>query len=271
MRKIFMATLLLVTMIFAGCGGGNEPAKTDGGDKPKEVKKIVIGLDDEYAPMGFKNEQNEIVGFDVDLAKEAAKRLGTEVEFKAIDWNSKEAELKSGRIDIIWNGLDITPERQENMLFSKPYMDNRQIVFVKKGNDQGIKAEADLAGKKVGTQAGSTAEAYITGKDGFKDSFAEFKTYGDYVSAFMDLENGRIDALVCDEIVGRYAMSKQNDKFDALEVNVGPVSEFGIAFRKDDTELRDKVQKVFDEMVKDGTAGKISEQWFRANLVKGQK
>ena len=266
MKKIFMAALLLVTMVFTGCGGGDAP-KADG-DSAKKTEKIVIGLDDEYAPMGFKNEQNEIIGFDVDLAKEAAKRLGTEVEFKAIDWNSKEAELKSGRIDIIWNGLDITPERQENMLFSDPYMDNRQIVFVKKGNDQGIKAETDLAGKTVGTQAGSTAEAYIVDNVALKDSLKELKTYGDYVSAFMDLENGRIDALVCDEIVGRYAMSKQEGKFDALNVNVGPISEFGIAFRKDDTELRDKVQKAFDEMVKDGAAGKISEQWFGADLVK---
>lgn len=269
MKKIFMAALLLVTMIFAGCGGNNEPAKTDGGES-KDIQKIVIGLDDEYAPMGFKDEKNEIVGFDVDLAKEAAKRLGCEVEFKAIDWNSKEAELKSGRIDIIWNGLDITPERQENMLFSDPYMDNRQIVFVKKGNDQGIMAEADLAGKSVGTQSGSTAEAYIDSNENLKNSFKEFKTYGEYVSAFMDLENGRIDALVCDEIVGRYAMSKQDNKFDALDVTVGPVSEFGIAFRKDDTALRDKVQGVFDAMVKDGAAGKISEQWFGANLVKGK-
>ena len=270
MKKILMAALLLVTMVFAGCGGGNEPAKTDDGAK-SDAKKIVIGLDDEYAPMGFKNEQNEIIGFDVDLAKEAAKRLGTQVEFKAIDWNSKEAELKSGRIDIIWNGLDITPERQENMLFSEPYMDNRQIVFVKNGNDQGIAAEADLAGKAIGTQAGSTAEAYIDSTEGLKASFKEFKTYGDYVSAFMDLENGRIDALVCDEIVGRYAMSKQGDKFQALDVAVGPITQFGIAFRKDDTDLRNKVQGVFDEMVKDGTAGKISEQWFGANLIKEQK
>ncbi|MBR1646897.1 MAG: amino acid ABC transporter substrate-binding protein [Selenomonadaceae bacterium] len=268
MKKIFMAALLLVTMIFTGCGGSQGGDQPKDGGSEKKSDKIVIGLDDEYAPMGFKNEQNEIVGFDVDLAKEAAKRLGSEVEFKAIDWNSKEAELKSKRIDIIWNGLDITPEREENMLFSKPYMDNRQIVFVKAGNDQGIKSETDLAGKTVGTQAGSTAETYIDKTPALKDSFKEFKTYGDYVSAFMDLENGRIDALVCDEITGRYAMSKQEGKFDALDVKVGDMTQFGIAFRKDDTELRDKVQKVFDEMIKDGTAAKISEQWFKADLLK---
>ncbi len=267
MRKIFMAVLLLVTMVFAGCSG-NEPSQKNDGGESKEITKIIIGLDDEYAPMGFKDEKNQIIGFDVDLAKEAAKRLGSEVEFKAIDWNSKEAELKSGRIDIIWNGLDITPERQENMLFSEPYMDNRQIIFVKKDNDQGITSESDLSGKAVGTQAGSTAESYIDGNETLKSSFRELKTYGDYVSAFMDLENGRIDVLVCDEIVGRYAMSKQEGKFTALDVTVGPVSEFGIAFRKDDTALRDKVQKVFNEMVADGTAKKISEQWFQADLIK---
>ena len=270
MKKFFSAILLLVTMVFAGCGGG-QPAQNGDGDNAKETKKIVIGLDDEYAPMGFKNEQNEIVGFDVDLAKEAAKRLGTEVEFKAIDWNSKEAELKSGRIDIIWNGLDITPERQQNMLFSDPYMDNRQIIFVKKDNDQGIVSEGDLAGKAVGTQVGSTAETYIDSQAELKDSFREFKTYGDYVSAFMDLENGRIDALICDEIVGRYAIGKQEGKFDALDVTVGPVSEFGIAFSKENTALRDKVQAVFDEMIKDGTAAKISENWFQADLIKAKK
>lgn len=265
LKKIFLAVLLLLSMVFSGCGG-NDASKSD--QNSKEQAKITIGLDDEYAPMGFKDEKNEIVGFDVDLAKEAAKRLGSQVEFKAIDWNSKEAELKSGRIDIIWNGLDITPERQQNMLFSDPYMDNRQIIFVKKGNDQGIASESDLSGKSVGTQAGSTAESYIDKTQDLKNSFREFKTYGDYVSAFMDLENGRIDALVCDEIVGRYAMSKQNDKFDALNVNVGPITEFGIAFRKDDTNLRDKVQNVLDEMVKDGSAAKISQNWFGADLLK---
>ena len=269
MKKFFMAATLMLTMLFTGCGGdsGEKPA----GDAATENKKIVIGLDDEYAPMGFKDDQNNIIGFDVDLAKEAAKRLGSEVEFKAIDWNSKEAELKSGRIDIIWNGLDITPDRQENMLFSDPYMDNRQMIFVRKGNDQGIKSEADLAGKNIGTQAGSTAEEYVTKNEELKNSFSAFKTYGDYVSAFMDLENERVDALICDEIIGRYAMSKQPDKFEALDVVVGSVSQFGIAFRKDDTELRDKVQKAFDEMVKDGAAKKISEQWFGKDLIKSKQ
>ena len=264
MKKFFLTALLTASMLLTGCGGGSSdaPAANDSN------KKIVIGLDDEYPPMGFKDDSNQIVGFDVDLAKETTKRMNREVEFKAIDWSSKEAELASGRIDILWNGLDITPERQENMLFSKPYMDNRQIIFVNAGNDQGIRAEADLANKAVGTQAGSTAEAYIMGNDELLNSLREFKTYGDYISAFMDLDNGRLDAVVCDEIVGRYYMAKHPDKMMALEVVVGPVSQFGIAFAKENTALRDEVQKSFDEIIADGTAKKISEQWFGADLIK---
>ena len=268
-RKIFLVALLMTAMVFTGCGGDNANKSTEN----TEVKKIVVGLDDEYPPMGFKDDKNEIIGFDVDLAKAAVKKLGTEVEFKAIDWNSKEAELKSGRIDVLWNGLDITEERKQNMLFSDPYMDNRQIIFIRKGDEQNsnIKSETDLAGKNVGTQAGSTAEAYITGNDALKNSFASLKTHGDYISAFMDLENGRLDAVICDEIVGRYYMAKHPEKLDALDVTVGPISEFGIAFAKENTELRDKVQKAFDEIVADGTAKKISEQWFGADLIKAKK
>ena len=265
LRKIFMVAMLLTAMVFTGCGGGDtQNGNSDG------AKKIVVGLDDEYPPMGFKNDKNEIIGFDVDLAKAAAKKLGREVEFKAIDWNSKEAELKSGRIDVLWNGLDITDERKQNMLFSDPYMDNRQVIFIRKGDEQNINAESDLSGKNVGTQAGSTAEDYITSNENLKNSFKEFKTYGDYISAFMDLENGRLDAVVCDEIVGRYYMAKHADKIDALNVVVGPTSEFGIAFAKDNTALRDEVQKAFDEIVADGTAKKISEEWFGTDLIKAK-
>lgn len=269
MKKFFMAATLMLTMLFTGCGsdGGNADKSAD---KPAEVQKIVIGLDDEYAPMGFKDENNQIVGFDVDLAKEAAKRLDAEVEFKAIDWSSKEAELKSGRIDVIWNGLDITEERKQNMLFSDPYMDNRQIVFVRKGDDFGIKSENDLIGKAIGTQSGGTAEEYFNKTPRLKNSLRELKTYGDYVAAFMDLENGRLDAVVCDEIVGRYYMSKHDKTLDALDVTVGPVSEFGIAFAKENTALRDKVQKAFDEIVADGSAKKISERWFGKDLLKAK-
>ena len=258
-KKILVASLtaVMTLSVFSGCG---DQTAND------SSKKIVVGLDDNYPPMGFKDENNTIVGFDVDLAKETAKKLNREVEFKAIDWSSKEAELSSGRVDILWNGLDITDERKKNMLFSKPYMNNRQIIFVKKGTE-GITDEASLAGKIVGTQSASTAEEYFDSNDAVKNSFQELKTYSDYITAFMDLEAGRVDALVCDEIVGRYYTSKHQEQIDVIDSGVGPVSQFGIAFRKDDNTLQKEVQDAFDSIIADGTATKISEQWFGSDLL----
>lgn len=263
-KKILALGLVTVlTAAFVSGCGSNSTKENSSGDKGK----IVVGLDDNFPPMGFKDENNEIAGFDVDLAKEATKRLGREVEFKAIDWSSKEAELKSGRVDVLWNGLDITDKRKEVMLFSDPYMDNRQIIFVKKGKT-GITDEQSLAGKAVGTQSASTAEEYIDNSEFFKTKVKDVKKYSDFVSAFMDLENGRIDAVVGDEIVGRYYMSKHPDEIEAIDTVVGPVSQFGIAFAKDNTRLRDEVQKVINEMKADGTIAKISEKWFGKDITK---
>lgn len=262
MKKIFALCMMLVLVVTAMAGCGSNSAQKG------ESKKIVVGLDDSFPPMGFKDEKNEIVGFDIDLAKEVAKRLGREVEFKAIDWNSKEAELKSGRVDILWNGLDITDKRKENMLFSEPYMDNRQIVFVAKNGKVAVAGEADLAGKTIGTQSGGTTEEYFENKPELKASMKEVKYYPDYINAFMDLENGRLDAVVGDEIIGRYYISKHPDEIQAIDTVIGTVSQFGIAFRKDDQKLRDEVQKVFDEMKADGTVAKISEKWFAKDITK---
>ena len=252
----FGLAAVMTAALVTGCGG-QQAAKDGAGSGDKG--KIIVGLDDNFPPMGF--------GFDVDLAKEASKRLGREVEFKAIDWSSKEAELKSGRVNVLWNGLDITEKRKENMLFSEPYMDNRQIIFVKKGRTD-IKDEQSLAGKAIGTQSASTAEEYLDKTDFYKKDVKEVKKYADFVSAFMDLENGRIDAVIGDEIVGRYYMSKHPDSIEAVDVAIGPVSTFGIAFAKDNQQLRDEVQKVLDEMKADGTMAKISEKWFGKDITK---
>ncbi len=264
MKKLLTLGLAVLcsTVLVAGCG--SQGAKADGA---KEAGKIVVGLDDNFPPMGFKDDSGEITGFDVDLAKEASKRLGREVEFKAIDWSSKEQELASGRVNILWNGLDITDERKKNMLFSDPYMDNRQIIFVKKGTT-GITDEKSLVGKNVGTQSASTAEEYMDKSDFFQKDVKSVKKYSDFVTAFMDLENGRIDAVVGDEIVGRYYISKHPDQIEVIDAVVGPVSQFGIAFAKDNQTLRDEVQKVLNDMKADGTTAKISEKWFGKDITK---
>lgn len=266
MKKIlsFMMMLVVLCGLLAGCGGAKKEAAPAA--KKEAPKKIVVGLDDNFPPMGFKDSSNKIVGFDIDMAKEAAKRLGITVEFKPIDWSSKEAELKSGRIDCIWNGLNITEDRKKNMLFSNAYMECKQLIFVPANSP--IKGQADLKGKTIGMQSASTAEINLEKDPAFAKTLKEVKKYPDCIAAMMDLENGRVDAIITDEIVGRYYMSKKPGKFVCLDAKpVGPVGSFGIAFRKDDNALRDTVQKTLDAMKKDGTSAKISKEWFKADIV----
>jgi polar amino acid transport system substrate-binding protein len=254
MRKFIasLLVLLLVGVLVAGCGSSTP-------------KKIVVGLDDNFPPMGFRDDKNNIVGFDIDMAKEAAKRMGVAVEFKPIDWNSKEAELSSKRVDVLWNGLTITEQRKQNIAFSNPYMENRQIVVVNANSP--IKNKADLAGKVVGVQDGSSSVEAVEKDAATLKTFKELKKYGDNVAALMDLKAGRLDAVVVDEIVGRYYVSKKPGEYTILAENFG-TEEYGVGLRKDDKDLLNKLQKALDEMKKDGTSAKISQQWFGANIVK---
>ena len=271
MKKTVLAILLFLvpcSLFLTGCGG----VKLAGSDgNAKFSSKIVIGIDDEIAPMAFYNERNELVGFDIDLAKEAGKRLGVELEFRPIDWDKKREELDAGNIDIIWNGLDITDERKEYMIFTEPYMDDRQIFLVSKGNTQGIHSEGDLENKIVGVQTGSTAETYLNENENLKSSLNDFNTYGKFTEAVNALNDGEIDVFVCDELVARYEMKRNPDRFEIIGAKTGYVTEMAVGFRKEDVALRDKVQAAFNDMVKDGTAKKISEEWFQADLIKLQR
>ena len=253
--KTVIAVLATVILLVTGCGVESDSRET-----------IVVGLDE--SPLGYRDEHGEIVGFEIDLAREAINRAGAKAEFKIIHWNEKEEELNSGNIDMIWNGMDITPERKEIMLFSKPYMDNRRVIVVPKGNPQGIISEGDLEGKNVGVKAGTTAEFYFETEEGVKDKLKSLKTYDGDENVFNALEKGEVDAVVCDEIVGRYYNAKHQNHFEVLNVTVGKTNEYGIGFRKDDVRLRDRIQAAFDSMVTDGTAKKISEKWFQADLIK---
>ncbi|KYZ75792.1 amino acid ABC transporter substrate-binding protein [Anaerosporomusa subterranea] len=263
MKKIIGLVLLVIMAgaIFAGCGGADTKAPA-----AQTKKKIVIGLDDSFPPMGFRDDKNNIVGFDIDMAKEAAKRLNVEVEFKPIDWSAKEMELNGKRIDALWNAMNITEERKKNVLFSDPYMESKQLIFVLAGSP--IKGAADLAGKAVGVQESSIGDEVVSKDAKLKASLKDLKKYPDCIAAFLDLKAGRIDAIVTDEILGRYYMSKEAGKYVAIEKPMGEVGVYGVGFRKDDKELRDKVQAALNEMKKDGTSAKISKQWFGADIVR---
>ena len=239
-KKIMAVGLAAVSMMafVSGCGSDTKKADT------QLPKKIVIGLDDSFPPMGFKDDKGEIVGLDIDLAKEAAKRAGMDVEFKAIDWSSKEAELKSKKIDVLWNGLTVSPEREKNILFSDPYMKDKQYIVVR-NDDNAIKGKSDLAGKVVGVQQASTGESALQNDPSGK-TVKEIKS----------------DAVIADGVIARYLMTKEPGKYKIVEGTDYGVDNFAVGFRKDDTALRDKINGILAEMKKDGTADKIVEKWL---------
>ncbi len=261
MKKLAALGMTMLALVAFTAGCGSDTSSNGAGELPK---KMVIGLDDNFPPMGFRDDKGEIVGFDIDLAKEAAKRAGMEVEFKAIDWDSKEAELKSKRIDALWNGVTVTPDREKNILFSTPYVQDKQIIVVR--NDSAIQGKEDLTGKIVGTQQGSNVEP-ILDKDAQERGIKEVKKYGDFVNAFMDLELGRIDALVVDGIVGQYTMTQKPGVFRVANGDYG-ADKMAVGFRLDDKALQAKMNDVLKEMMNDGTADKIAEKWFgNSNLL----
>ena len=224
--------------------------------------KMIVGFT-EYPPMGFK-ENGEITGFDIDIAKEVAERLGVEAEFVYIDWDAKVLELNGKNIDMIWNGLTITADREKEILFSKPYFDNRIVIISLNGS--GIDQIADLSEMKVGVELQSSGQAAVEGNDVFasNDELVKFTTI---TEAILDHKAGGIDAIVADEIFARYAVSKEADQYQVAS-EVFNSENYGIGFRLEDVALRDKVDAIIDEMAADGTAAEISMKWFGEDLLK---
>lgn len=259
MKRITNVLLfLLVISLLAACSSNEKANKSSATDN-----KLVIGIDDEFAPMGFRDENNEIVGFDIDFAKATGEKMGKEVVIQPIDWSGKEAELNSGRIDLIWNGYTITDERKEKVLFTKPYLANAQVIVTLK--DSKIEKIDDLAGTKVGLQAQSSAvDAFNAAPISSKISdVSEYKTN---VLALQELETGRIDAVVIDEVVIDYYMTKKPDTFKILEESLAP-EEYAVGVKKGNEKLLKDVQAAIDELIADGTAAEISEKWFGENKV----
>jgi len=259
-----LSIVVLTTALLAACGK-KEDAAAKPAAAPAPAVAIVVGLDDNFPPMGFRDEQNTLVGFDIDLAREAGKRLGAEVRFKPIDWNAKEAELNGKRVDVLWNGLTITDARKEKILFTTPYLENRQIIVVPEASS--LRTKADLAGKVVGVQEGSSAIEAIERDAATAKSLKELKKFGDNVTALMDVRAGRLDALVVDEVVGRYYTARKPGEYRVLDENFG-TEDYGVGTRKDDVELMARLQKTLDEMKNDGSAAAISTKWFGKDIIK---
>jgi polar amino acid transport system substrate-binding protein len=263
MKKHFawLSALLCVALLF-GCSGKSD--KDNSLKKVKSAGKFVVGLDDQFPPMGFRDESGNIVGFDIDLAKAAGKKLGVEVEFKPVDWDGVILSLNKGDIDVIWNGLTITEERKQKIAFSKPYLENHQIIVVKA--DSKIAAKADLSGKTVGLQLGSSSETALNADTATVGTLKGVRKYPNNVEALMDLSAGRVDAVVVDEIVGRYYIAKKPGEYKVLTDNFGTEA-YGVGFRSSDAKFQEAIDKALDEMKADGTAAEISKTWFGEDIL----
>lgn len=249
-------TILTIFFLLTACSQATEKEKDE---------TLVIGIDDKFAPMGFRDESNEIVGFDIDLAKAAAERMGKTATFQPIDWKTKETELSSGRIDLIWNGYTITDERKDKVLFTKPYLKNAQVVVTLA--DSNLSKLDDLSGKNVGLQSLSSA-ADALNDNPIKAEINTVTEFSDNVLALSDLKIGRVDAVVIDEVVINYYMSQEKDTFKVLDESLAP-EEYGVGVKKGNEELLEELQKTLDEMNEDGTASEISQKWFgKDNVLK---
>lgn len=261
--KNFMRMVVVMVCVIGLSACSNATKKENTGNSSEMKKEWTIGLDDTFAPMGFRDEKNELVGFDVELAREIAEIEGWQLKFQPIDWAMKEKELQSKNIDMIWNGYTITPERKEKVAFSDSYLANRQIVIVMA--DSSVQTLADLAGKSVALQAESSALTAVRNKDGFAESLKEIPEYATNTEVFRDLEVGRADAIVVDEVLARYYMkTKGEEAYRVLEEDLG-AEEFGIGVRKEDTQLLEALNRGLDTLRKNGKYDAIYKKWFSEN------
>ena len=232
-----------------------------------DSKTLTVGFDAEYPPFGYKDDNGEYVGFDLDLAQEVCDRNDWKLVKQPIDWDSKDAELNSETIDCIWNGFTMNG-REDDYTWTPAYINNTQVFAVNKNS--GIKKAADLAGKNVLVQADSSALAALQDEENtdikaLADSFGSLTQVPDYESALMELEAGSADAVAMDEGV---ALTKQaqNDNIVILD-DVISQEQYGIAFKKGNDELRDQVWSTLLEMEKDGTVDKIAAKYPSINTA----
>lgn len=250
MKKKKILALALVAVMAAGLLAGC-------GSKSKD-KTFTVGFDAEFPPYGFMGDDGEYTGFDLDLAQEVCTRNGWTLVKQPIDWDSKDAELEAGTIDCIWNGFTVTG-REDQYTWTEPYIDNSQVFVVPMDGE--IASQADLAGKTVGVQKDSSALAALEGDSAdLAATFGEMTQYADYNTAFMDLEQGAIDAVAIDIGVANYQINQRGEGFEILDEHLS-TEQYAVGFKLGNTELRDEVQKTLDEMADDGTIAKIAENY----------
>ena len=271
MRKFkFVITLIIMVLVITGCAsGGKEKPRKDNWNDFQTDKKVVIGFDNTFVPMGFQDKSGKDVGFDIDLANAVFEKYGIKVQWQAINWDLKETELKNGNIDLIWNGYSKTDERESIVQFTKQYMVNEQVIVVKKSKN--IKAISDLKDKVLGAQNGSSGyDTFNSNPEVLKNIVKnnDATQYESFNEALIDLENDRIDALLIDKVYANYYLKQQNKLEDFDILNAGFESEaFAVGARKADITLVNKINEAFHELYREGMFQKIANKWFGEDVA----
>lgn len=279
-RKGILRLLALVggaVMSLAGCTQLASNPKVDNWDKYQQQKSITVGFDNTFVPMGFEEKNGNYTGFDIELAKYVSKKLGIQVHFQPIDWDMKETELENGTIDAIWNGYSATDERREKVAFTIPYMQNTQILVVKKTS--GIHSVEDMTGKALGAQNGSSGmldfeEHPEVLKNRVKGGDAD--QYQSVNEAIIDLKNDRIDALLIDRVYADYYLTTEGiaDEYDTIPSGFESES-FAVGVRPADKKLLEALNQAFKELYQEGIFQQISQKWFGEDVatpeVKGEE
>jgi|Deesub1362B_J571_1020462.scaffolds.fasta_scaffold00072_88 polar amino acid transport system substrate-binding protein len=275
MKLKYLVAILLITALFLGCAGEKKEAATPTPEKtampestPESAPKfklvepgvLTVGTDAAYPPFESINEvTNEFEGFDVDLMKEVAKRIGLEVKFVNVAWEGIIPGLVAHKYDVIASAMTITEERKKQIDFSDPYFEAWQVIVVRKDDDRISKAE-DLAGKIVGVQIGTTGQ--FVAEDLVKEGINfEIKTYDTTPDALLDLKNGNIDACIIDNGVAEKALKNNPDTYKIVGGKLS-YEEYGIAVAKDNPELLKAINQALKEIKEDGTYDKIYQKWF---------
>ena len=252
MKKIIASVLALCLILSLGAVAAFADDNT-----------LIVGFDAEFPPYGFIAEDGSYDGFDLALAKEVCARLGWSFEAVPIDWDAKDAELSAGNINCIWNGFTYTG-REEEYTWSDPYVDNSIVLVVKA--DSGIASLADLAGKTVRAQAGSSAVDAVADIEGFKDSLGGYIELPDYNTGFMELKQGTVDAIAADIGVATYQIANNEGEYVILEEALSS-EQYAIGFLLGNTELRDIVNEQLLAIAEDGTMMEIAQNYVDAGLV----
>ena len=265
-KKTYIVLLVAVIAFVAVIIGVT--ALRGNGELDDRANTLVVGLDDSFPPYGYRDENNEIVGLDIDLAKAVEEKLGMDVRFQPISWASKEQEIESGNIDCIWNGFAYSEERAKIMTLSKKYIKG-EMYFMLKGNST-IKSQDELVGKKIGVQSGSVQEADLEKSELGKQ--VEIVPYADFLTACMDLEIGGIDAVYSSSTYGNYIIESKNKDYRTIPASgISKASGSVVAFKLGNTELKDKVEGALEELEKEGKLDEISKKWFGTSMIKLQE